>query len=279
MTTSAEAGRKSREQNHQQDPVDSISVDANARASEVPAIQTPLSETERRVLVDEIVREMRKDALKEQAAEKLTKLTWAQFFSNLSTQPAVLLVLGFALTGLVGTFITGRWQKAEWDRQQTRLVEIQGINLKYQIIDDVTKLIGERNAAALAIVVPLLGGDKDLALILKEEEEPIKNWQKVSHDWRANSQILRLKIAVHIQDAKAGELFARLIQAEKELGGKVTYLEKNLGHYIELDDKSRKYLDDILSDIDRIGHDLKELVTTIANEARNDIKNSRLDTS
>ncbi len=176
MTTSADAGRKSHEQNHQQDPADSISVDANARASEVPAIQTPLSETERRVLVDEIVSEMRKDALKEQAAEKLTKLTWAQFFSNLSTQPAVLLVLGFALTGLVGTFITGRWQKAEWDRQQTRLVEIQGINLKYQIIDDVTKLIGERNAAALAIVVPLLGGDKDLALILKEEEEPIKNW-------------------------------------------------------------------------------------------------------
>lgn len=274
MAASAEVGRKSHEQNHRQDPVDSMSVDANARGSEVPAIQTDLSETDRRALIDEIVSEMRKDALREQAAKKLNR-SWAQILSNIFTQPAVLLVLGFALTGLVGTFITGRWQKAEWDRQQTRLIEIQGVNLKYQIIDDVTKLIGERNAAALAIVVPLLGSDKDLDLIIKEEQEPIKNWQKVSHDWRANSQILRLKIAVHIQDPKASELFARLMKAEKELGGKVTYLEKNLQHYVQLDDESQKYLDGILFDTESIGLVLRELVTTIANEAKNDIKNNR----
>jgi hypothetical protein len=275
MAAFAESGGKPEEQ---KDLVDPMNVNANAfpPGSELPA---EWSAMDRRVLINEIVKEMRKDSLKEEAAKKLANLSWAQILSTIFTQPAILLVLGFALTGIVGTFITGRWQRAEWDRQQTRLVEIQGIDIKYQIIDDVTKVIGERNAAALAIVAPLLGDNKDPDLIMKEEEEPTRNWQKVSHDWRANSQIIRLKIAVHIQNEKAPELFDKLIKTEKELGGKVTYLQKNFMQYIERDEESEKYLDDILFDIQTIGRDLKELVTIIANEAKNDIKSSRSGTS
>lgn len=288
----AEAGGKPDQPNHQQDLADPMSVGANPfpPGSEVPANQTQWSEAERRVLIDEIVKEMRKDSLKQEAAKKFANLSWAEFFSGLLNQPAGLLVLGFALTGIIGSFITVQWQRAEWnrqqlierqewDRQQTRLVDIHGINMKYQIIDDVTKLIGERNAAALAIVVPLLGGNNDHEQIMKEEEEPIRNWQKVSHDWRANSQIIRLKIAVHIQDQKATELLAKLINAEKQLGAKVTFLQKNLMHYTKLDEESQKYLDSILIDIETIGADLKELVTAIANEAKNDVKSSRPGTS
>ena len=276
MAPFAEAGEKPDEQEPRQD----------LPGSEVPSNQTQLSEMDRRVLINEIVDEMRKDSLKEGVAKKLANLSWTEFLSGVLAQPAVLLILGFALTGIIGTWIAGRLQRAEWDRQQriesqewdrqqTRLVDIHGINMKYQLIDDVTKLIGERNAAALAIVAPLLGDNNDRELIMKEEEEPIRNWQKVSHEWRAGSQIVRLKIAVHIQNTKATELFARLINAERELGAKVTYLQKNLMHYIELDDKSQKYLDSILSDIENIGEVLKELVTTIANEAKADVKSSR----
>lgn len=288
MSASAESGGKPAEQNRQKDPNDPMNVEPKAfsHGSEVRSTEVKSSGMERRVLIDEIVQEMKKDLLKEAVGKKFANSSWGEFLFNMLGQPAVLLILGFALTGIIGTFITGRWQRAEWDRQkqiereewdrqQTRLVDIHGINMKYQIIDDVTKLIGERNAAALAIVVPLLGDIDDLQLIMKEEEEPIKNWQKVSHEWRANSQILRLKIAVHIENEKATELFARLMHAEKELGAKVTYLQKNISNYIKLDEKSQQYLDSLLIDIESIGAVLKELVTTIANEAKNDVKSAR----
>lgn len=239
-----------------------------------------LTEKERTTLIDEIVKEMRNDFLKQEANKKLDKLSW--FLS----QPAVLLIIGFTLTGIIGAVITGRLQRAEWDRQklverqewerqQTRLVDIQGINLKYQIIDDVTKSIGERNAAALGIVVILLGDQGDPELIKKEAEEPIRNWEKVTHEWRSNSQIIRLKIAAHIQNHKAAETFAKLLEAEKELGANVTYLQKNITSYTKLDEESQKYLDSILTNIETIGTHLKELVTVIANEARSDVKRAQ----
>ena len=243
------------------------------------AVNQTLTDKDRTALIDEIVKEMRKDLLKQEAGKKLDKLSW--FFS----QSAVLLVISFTLTGIVGAIITGRLQRAEWDRQklverqewerqQTRLADIQGINLKYQIIDDVTKSVGERNAAALGIVVLLLGDKGDEELLKKEAEEPIKNWEKVNHDWRANSQIIRLKIAAHIKNHKAAETFAKLLETEKELGARVTYLQKNITNYTMLDEESQKYLDSILSNIERVGNDLKELVTVIANEARSDVKES-----
>lgn len=207
--------------------------------------------------------------------------------SSFFQHPAVLLIIGFALTGIIGAWLTGRWQRnewdrqqfvqsQEWDRQQLRLLDIHSIDLKYEIINEITKSIGERNAAATGIVVPLLGGISDRELI-KEEQEPIKNWQKVSHDWRTDSQILRLKIAAHIKSQEAADLFTQLIKTEKEFGGKVTYLQKHLDQYNRLDNnaEAQKYLDGILNDIEKIGKDLKQLVTVIADETRDDVKGTK----
>lgn len=251
---------------------------------------------ERELLINEIVREMKKDALKEDAADKMAKGDWRKSISNFFAHPAVLLLIGFAATGILGGLLahylqsqewnrqqalqSQEWnrqqilQGQEWERQQLRLVNIHGIDLKYEIINEIIKAVGERNAAARGIVIPLLQEFNDLDM-LKEEEEPIKNWKTVSHDWRANAQILKLKIAAHITSKEAPEIFKQILTKETKISSKVSYVQNRLRQYNRAVDRKmeeRQYLDAVLNEIEETGEDLTKLVTVIAKEAQDDIR-------
>jgi len=157
---------------------------ASVVAEPKPSDTTSVSPWDRREsLVKEVVDEIRRDALKEDALKKLRKADWPDRISKFFQHPAALLVIGFALTGWIGGSLANAWQRNEWERQQLRLIEIHGIELKYGIIDDVTKAVGERNAAARGVLYPLLD-DLDNRVLTQEEAEPIKNWQKATQDWQ-----------------------------------------------------------------------------------------------
>jgi hypothetical protein len=113
---------------------------------------------ERAALVNEIVTELQKDSLKEDVEAKLVFGTWAKRISKFFQHPAVLLVISFIITGVIGALVANRWQSREWnrqqklqseewDRQQLRLLDLHGIDVKYKLIEEITKSIGERNAA------------------------------------------------------------------------------------------------------------------------------------
>lgn len=241
-----------------------------------------LSPERQKTLVNEIVNEIRKDSLKDAALAQLGKSEASNAISKFFQHPAALLVLGFALTGLIGAWITSSWQRAEWDRQkdrearewerqQLRLTEIRGIDLKYGIIDEVTKAVGEYHAAAKSVRLPLLKGLND-AQLARQEVEPIKAWGKAYHDWLVSEQILRLKLTAHIKNQDALSYFERIAETEKNITGKVGILQNHLSEYSLRGNNSEAidYLDDLDGQFNVASEDLKRLVSIIAKEAEAD---------
>lgn len=255
-----------------------------------------MESTEREQLIKGIVEEIRNESQKQgaliseivsQIRDQLKqdqKASWPKRISKFFQHPAFLLVLGFAITGLIGGLLANRWQRKEWDRQQEiqknewerqqlRTLDIHGIDLKYRIIDELTKAIGERNAAAKGILSPL---EQELnhQQLIQEEKERLASWEKVSNDWRVNSQILKLKIATHIKAQDAAKIFEEISEVERDIAVGVVIVKNDLRKYHRdaRDEEGRKHLDSILSSIVKTEQALKRLANVIAEEARNEIK-------
>ncbi|HMG74892.1 MAG TPA: hypothetical protein VK582_15430 [Pyrinomonadaceae bacterium] len=250
-------------------------------------------ENEREALITEIVREMKKDSLKQDASKKLTKEGLGELVYDFFKHPAVLLIIGFLLTGCIGTFLTNNWHRQEWDRQQRiqskewerqqrRLLDIKKIDLKYEIIDQLTKAIGERDSAAIQILGPLATKGFDLHQLTTEENEPITTWQKATNDWRISSQIMQLKIGTHIRDEDAAKLFQQIVDTQKTIFINVTDVKNHLKeHYVENKEPSQykeedrealRALDAIRGGVKKTASDLKLLVNVIAKEAQADVE-------
>lgn len=236
---------------------------------------------ERKALIDEIVNEMSKDAIKVDALAQLKKADLQELISKFFQHPAVLLIVGFALTGLIGAYLTNRWQSQEWEREQLRTLEFRGFDQKYEIIDEITKSVGERNSAAIAVVAPLLQGVGNEQLI-RDEAEAIKDWRKASNEWLVRSKILQLKIETRIKSKEASLLFAQIAEKEANIGVDANLLQTRLVEYNwmksadnEKKTRAKKRIDGILSTIQATGEDLKKLVVVIADEARGDVKSGK----
>jgi hypothetical protein len=235
------------------------------------------------VLVANIVNELRNDSLKRRVSAELDAGNRHKKLSDFFQHPAVLLVISFFVTGLIGAFLTQRWQMREWDRQQQiqsrewerqqlRQLDIHGINAKYALIDDITKAVGERNAAVMAIVDPLLDLNSD-QVMLNAEQEPIRNWQKVTNEWRANSHIIKQKLAVHIRSAAAADAFDAILRRQKKINGEISTVRDDLTHYNREDDpEAQKFLQGILNDVAAMGEDLRRLTDVIVEETKKQLQ-------
>jgi hypothetical protein len=205
----------------------------------------------------------------------------------------VLLVIGFVLTGFMGALLTHYWhtqewereqkaQSKEWERQQRRLLDIKKIDLKYQIINEITKAVGERNAATMQILGPLATKGFTLRQLTTEEEDPFKNWQKTTNEWRINYQILQIKIGTHIQNEEAVQILQRIRETQKTIFAEVTQLKSHLSEYYvedkepdqytEDDREALKTLDGIRNAVKATEMDLKRLIAKIAEEAQADVE-------
>ena len=258
------------------------------RPAETSAPQTSSSgftANERQALIDDIVREIRRDSIKEDVSSKLKKQNWRKRISEFFQHQAVLLVIGFAITGWIGGLLANRWQRKEWDRQQLeqskewerqqlRLLDIKAVDLKYNLINEVTLRIGDRIAAATGIVLPLYGERENQELI-KEEEEPIKNWHKVSNEWRVSSQVLKLKLAAHIKNPEASQIFDRIITRETGIAAKIDTVKDNLTLYNqrdEGDEEAEQLVQEIVNELKELAQDLKNLIDVITKEAQSDMQ-------
>lgn len=239
-----------------------------------PANIDPLAMENRKALVDDIVRDMRKDSVKQAALAELNKANAQKLVAKFFQHPATLLVLGFALTGLVGL----KLQQGEWERQQQRLVEIHEVDLKYAIMDEVTKAVGARNATALAIVEPLLGHVNGSRL-REEEIERFKEWQKAAYDWRVNSQVLKVKLRTYLEGqaaADANQQFTDVIAQGQKINMNIIGIEDHLraNNWVG-DSKSDDLIDEIYTAIEETDGHLKQLNAVIVNESRKSIKSGR----
>src|SRR5260370_34539365 len=105
------------------------------------------SEEDRKLLVDQIIAELEKDARKKDVIKRLCEQPKTFSLGNLLHHPAVLLILGFTLTGFLGNILASRWQSREWDRQQSRLEQTRKAEIKYAIINELTKAVAESQGA------------------------------------------------------------------------------------------------------------------------------------
>lgn len=240
-----------------------------------PHDASPSAAIDREALVDDIVREIRKDSVKEEALAKLKKADAQGGFSKFFQHPATLLIIGFALTGVFGLLLTNKVQKQEWERQQQRLVKIRNADLKYAIMDELIKAVGARNATATAVVEPLLGPmrEEQLRILKIEPAERFKGWQKATYDWRYNSQVLRLKLKAYIKDSKAQQNFEEITERGQTINVNIIRLQIHLeANNWALDEKSGELLDNIKTAKDETEKYLTDLTNSIVAEVEADIR-------
>lgn len=168
------------------------------------------AQKERELLKQEVLDELKKQTLKKELVDEIQKRSKAASLSSFGRHPATLLIIGFLLTGIVGTLLTTRWQRKEWDRQQTlqniewnkqqsRLVQIHNIDHKYEVISEITMAVGQSNAAASEILFTFNPKANDL-LRAEGSDERIKLWQQAQHNWQIAVSVIRQKLSVFFRN-------------------------------------------------------------------------------
>ena len=164
--------------------------------------QTPAPEPIRpnsesiKALIAEAVNDLQRDQLKIELPEEIRSKKEKTSLSTFASHPAFLLIIGFIFTGIIGTLITSKWQKSEWDRQQARLVHIRRIDQKEKLMEELVQSVADSNAT-----------EEDVLNAFSDEwrprdpqrekitEERLEAWQKQGgRTWRIAVDMIRSKL-------------------------------------------------------------------------------------
>jgi hypothetical protein len=166
---------------------------------------------ERELIKQEILNELRKERLKKELVDEIQKRSKAGSLTSFIQHPGILLLLSFALTGIVGTLLTTRWQRnewnrqqalqtIEWNRQQSRLTQIRNIDHKYEVIDEITRAVGESNAAATEILFTF--SSKAQNLQASKGRERMMLWQQAQQHWQKSVSVIHQKVTVFFRNSQ-----------------------------------------------------------------------------
>jgi hypothetical protein len=164
--------------------------------------QTPTPEPTRpnsesiKALIVEAVNDLQRDQLKIELLERIRSKKEKISFRTLASHPAFLLFIGFIFTGIIGTFITSKWQRNEWDRQQARLVHIRRIDQKEKVMEELVQTVADSNATE-EDVLNAFSKDWRQGDPRREDitEERLEAWQKQGgRDWRIATEMIQSKL-------------------------------------------------------------------------------------
>jgi len=164
--------------------------------------QTPTPEPTRpnsesiKALIAEALNDLQRDQLKIELLEEIRSKKEKTSFSTFASHPAFLLIIGFIFTGIVGTLITSKWQKTEWDRQQARLVHIRRIEQKEKLMDDLVQAVADSNATEEDVLNAFSNEWRPKDPRRDEiTEERLEAWQKQGgRTWRIAVDMIRSKL-------------------------------------------------------------------------------------
>lgn len=169
--------------------------------------QGRLSDEEKKEMTRSVLEIIGIDSLKKEISEELRKEKHkvGEFFKH----PTILLLLGFILTTVLGTYLSVRYQNSEWKKQQIFLSKQRYTDEKQTIADEATKAVAETLSA----------GDDFLYLFTwetndAEEANRQNNWKQTSSKWRNNFDAISQKLAVYF-NGEVGKLF-REIKADRD---------------------------------------------------------------
>lgn len=160
---------------------------------------------ERAALKEEILAELKKESIKAEILGEVKPQSRKSAMEN----PLVLLLLGFVLTGILGSWFTTYWQNSQWENQQEQLARQRAIEQKYAITDKITKSVAEAYVAVEDIGYLANNGWYDKAPGDKAPERAA-SWLQLSRSWRVDEQVLQRDIEVNFRSPKAKALFAEI---------------------------------------------------------------------
>jgi hypothetical protein len=129
------------------------------------------------------------------------------FLQDVAKHPAFLLVLGFLMTGFVGSWLDSRWHESEWKNQQIYLAKQQDLQRKNELIGNLM----ESTATYLA-------ASRDVIAMAQWEFDPktrkddiagrIASWEKARRTWQVESVVIYNKVGIYFpEEPKSQRIF------------------------------------------------------------------------
>lgn len=134
----------------------------------------------------------------------------------------IMLILGFALTTVMGGVLTARWKAHDAENQRHYLEKQKSLERAYSLISQSSKEVATTVAAADDVLATYEGYD----FTEKEVDERWENWDKTSRNWRISSQVLRAQIAPTFSDPMIRTDFDEIINKRRFLGNAVVTLPR-----------------------------------------------------
>jgi uncharacterized integral membrane protein len=141
------------------------------------------------------------------------KLSW---FSAFFKHPAVLLILGFFLTGWIGGALTNHWKSREWENQQHFLLAQKELTEKQKLANESITAIGETIAAADDMITIYFNGWEPRKR-RSEIDERTKSWRRSSIKWRSGSEALKQRLTIAF-GSDIGKAFEDITDSRTRLG-------------------------------------------------------------
>lgn len=137
--------------------------------------------------------------------------------------PAFLLVLSFALTGIVGSLLTSCWQAQDWGRQESFRVADDATKQRIEVMNLATKSIAESFTAAEDVLhVFFWSWPTDSTIVTFEDRS--KAWQVASHDWRIDEKVLIANVNATYSRSRPPLILSMISANRLELGNMITRL-------------------------------------------------------
>ena len=159
-------------------------------------------------LKQQILSELRnRELLKTEILNELTNRKKAPWL----THPILLLLIGFAMTGVLGSWLTSQWQHRQWAREQRELRRSTDIEVKRQLLNDVTKAAIQCRALVDTVLLQQIFTDETEA---KPDFQPLDDAirkYRANHDkCYGDIEVLEQTIAIYYRSPQIVTLFSDL---------------------------------------------------------------------
>jgi hypothetical protein len=224
-------------------------------------------------LKQEILTELRnRESLKTAILNELTSRKRAQWL----THPIILLLIGFIMTGVLGSWLTSRWQHRQWAREQRELRRSNDIEVKRQLLNDITKGTIQCRAVVDAVLLQqIFTTETEAKPDFQALDDAIKKYRANHQTCYGDIEVLEQTVAIYYRSPQIATLFS-------DLQGELHGLDFNLNFFlIDYDqdkniiftkrDFMKKILETAGTNKKEFTNTLKQLVAVMNSEIQEDI--------
>jgi hypothetical protein len=176
-------------------------------------------------LKNEIRAGVEKEFLKKEIFDELTPKESKRW--KFLAHPALLLLIGFIFTTVLGTVFSSCWQNRQSSLEQDRLTRQAVIKQKYEIKDEVIKAVAETNTAAEDVLASYGWGPHD-SRRRTDAPERLEKWQNASASWRTKSKILAENLSFRFNDPRILGILEQITTKRSDVGSRIQNLQRRL---------------------------------------------------